>query len=161
VAEKLRSQQSVAAAVRVFITTSPFRKNDAQHSPSVTMQLIRPTSDTRLLIGAAVRALEGMYRPGFNFVKAGVMLVDLSAQGQSQGELDLFTAASEPSIDDSKRTTSRLMSAVDGLNQRFGLGAVAVASAVQQGQGARHASKQERRSPRYTTRLAEIATVRA
>jgi DNA polymerase V len=77
VAEKARHQQSVAGAVHVFITTSPFRKNARQHSASVTVPLVRPTADTRLLIGAAVRALRGMYRPGFNYVKAGVMLVDL------------------------------------------------------------------------------------
>ncbi|HUG25965.1 MAG TPA: DNA polymerase V subunit UmuC, partial [Albitalea sp.] len=64
VAEKLRLQQSLAGAVHVFITTSPFRKHDRQHSPSVTAPLVRPTADTRLLIAAAVRALEGMYRPG-------------------------------------------------------------------------------------------------
>ncbi|MEO8807514.1 MAG: Y-family DNA polymerase [Burkholderiaceae bacterium] len=161
VAEKLRAQQSVAGAVQVFIRTSPFRRQDAQHSPSITMRLIRPTSDTRLLIATALRALEGMYRPGFNYVKAGVMLVDLSAQAQSQGELDLFATVGRPSIEDAKKSNARLMSAVDVLNQRFGLGSVAVASAVQQGQGARYASKQEMRSPRYTTRLSEIATVRA
>jgi DNA polymerase V len=161
VAEKLRSQQSVASAVRVFITTSPFRRKDAQHSPSVTLPLVRPTSDTRLLVSAAVRALEGIYRPGFNYVKAGVMLVDLSPQGEVQAELDLFAMEGEPSIGDTTKTSARLMSAVDGLNQRFGLGAVAVASSVQQGQGTRHASRQEKRSPRYTTRLDEIAVVRA
>lgn len=162
VAEKLRAQQSVAGAVRVFITTSPFRKKDAQHSPSITMP-VQPTSDTRVLIAAAVRGLEGMYCPGFNYVKAGVILVDLSSQeqSQSQGELDLFTTASEPSVDDTRGATARLMTAVDALNQRFGLGAVAVASTVQQGQAARHASRQERRSPRYTTRLAEMAVARA
>ena len=98
---------------------------------------------------------------GFNYVKAGVMLVDLSSQAQSQGELDLFTTASDPPLGDTRETTARLMTAVDALNQRFGLGAVAVASTVQQGQAARYASKQERRSPRYTTRLAEIAVARA
>ncbi len=161
VAEKLRTQRSVAAAVRVFIATSPFRSKDAQHSPSVTMPLLRPTSDTRLIIGAAVRGLEAMYRPGFNYVKAGVMLVDLSSQARSQGELEFFPVEGETSMPDRHRTSARLMSAVDVLNQRFGLGAVAVASAVQQGQGARHASKQERRSPRYITRLAEIVAAKA
>ncbi|HET7793795.1 MAG TPA: Y-family DNA polymerase [Rhizobacter sp.] len=160
VAEKLRAQQSVAAAVRVFITTSPFRRKDAQHSPSITLP-VRPTADTRVLIAAAVRALEAMYRPGFNYVKAGVMLVDLSPQAQSQVELDLFTTACEPSVDDTSKATARLMTAVDALNQRFGLGAVSVASTLRQGQAARHASKQERRSPRYTTRLAEMAAVKA
>ena len=84
VAEKLRVQQSAAGAVHVFITTSPYRKQDRQHSPSVTVPMGRPTADTRALIATAVRALQGMYRPGFNYVKAGVMLVDLQPQGQQQ-----------------------------------------------------------------------------
>ena len=46
VAEKVRQQQAVAAAVQVFISTSPFRTHDRQHSPSVTMPLVRPTDDT-------------------------------------------------------------------------------------------------------------------
>jgi DNA polymerase V len=168
VAAKLRAQHSLAAAVRVFITTSPYRRQDAQHSPSVTMPLVRPTSDTRALIAAALRALEGMYRPGHNYVKAGVMLMDLRDEVQTQGELDLFAEPSGPlelSTEATTRATTtnaRLMSAVDALNLRFGLGAVGVASGLQREQGAgRHAARQERRSPRYTTRLDEIVTVKA
>lgn len=161
VAEKVRHQQSVAGAVHVFITTSPFRKNDQQHSPSVTMPLVRPTADTRALIGAAVCALEGMYRPGFNYVKAGVMLVDLRPQGQDQGELDLFTGAGEQEAAASRQDRSRLMGALDALNRRFGRGAVGVASAVHQSAHTSHIARQERRSPRYTTRLGEVPTAMA
>lgn len=161
VAEKARNQQSVAGAIHVFITTSPFRKNDRQHSPSVTMPLVRPTADTRLLIGAAVRALEGMYRPGFNYAKAGVMLVDLQPQGQEQGELDLFCGTPGTETPAMQRGRAQVMGALDALNRRFGRGAVTIASAARQDAGSGHASKQERRSPRYTTRLDEIPTVRA
>ena len=120
VAEKVRHQQSVAGAVHFFITTSPFRKNDRQHSGSVTMPLVRPTADTRQLIGAAVRALEGMYRSGFNYVKAGVMLVDLQPEAQEQGELDLFSATHEAQATPLPRDHSGLMGAIDALNRRFG-----------------------------------------
>jgi DNA polymerase V len=156
VAEKARHQQSVARAVHVFIATSPFRKHDRQHSASVTTPLIRPTADTRLLIGAAVHALDGIYRPGFNYVKAGVMLVDLQAEGHEQEELDLFAAAGEQQRSASGRDP-KLMNAVDSLNKRFGRGAISVASAAPPagGEGA-HTAKQERRSPRFTTRLTEI-----
>ena len=157
VAEKARQQEAAAGAVHVFITTSPFRKNDRQHSPSVTVPLVRPSADTRVIIGAAVRALQEMYRPGFNYAKAGVMLVDLRPQGQQQCELDLFGTG-----DGNSRTTSaeptRLMDAVDTLNRRFGRGAVTVASAAHQTRNGEHSGKQERRSPRYTTRLEEIVT---
>jgi DNA polymerase V len=161
VAEKVRHQQSVARAVHVFITTSPFRKNDRQHSPSVTVRLVRPTADTRLLIASAVRALEDMYRPGFNYVKAGVMLVDLQPQGQEQGELDLFSQTSDVEVASPQRDRSQLMGALDALNQRFGRGAVTVASAARQTTHDGYAAKQERRSPRYTTRLDEIPLARA
>jgi DNA polymerase V len=82
VAEKARQQQAAAGAVHVFITTSPYRKHDRQHSPSATIPLPRPSADTRVIIGTAVRALEQVHRPGFNYAKAGVMLVDLQPQGQ-------------------------------------------------------------------------------
>ncbi len=161
VAEKARAQQSAAGAVQVFITTSAFRKRDAQHGPSVTMPLVRPTADTRALVGAAVHALAGMYRPGFNYVKAGVMLVDLRPQGQEQGELDLFTGAAEQEAVAHHQDRSRLMGALDALNRRFGRGAVGVASAAHRTAHSSHIARQERRSPRYTTRLDEVPTARA
>ena len=161
VAEKARQQQACAGAVHVFITTSPFRKNDRQHSPSVTTPLVRPSADTRVIIGTAVRALDGMYRPGFNYVKAGVMLVDLHSQGQEQGELDLFTNDEESRAPAASRDPSQLMGAVDALNRRFGRGAISVASATHMVGGKTHAGRQERRSPRYTTRMEEIPVARA
>lgn len=160
VAEKARQQEAAAGAVHVFVTTSPYRKNDRQHSPSATIPLVRPSADTRVIIGTAVRALQAMYRPGFNYAKAGVMLVDLRPQGQQQGELDLFAASNEPP-GATGANPERLMGAVDALNRRFGRGAVTVASAAHQARNGEHAGKQERRSPRYTTRLEEIVTARA
>lgn len=161
VAEKARGQQSVAGAVQVFITTSPFRQRDAQHSAAVTTLLLQPTSDSRLLIGAAVRTLEQMYRRGFKYVKAGVMLVDLRPQGQRQEALDLFSAADGGRAEARPLGKDALMGALDSLNQRFGRGAVSVASSIQRDERAGYVSKQERRSPRYTTRLDEIPTVQA
>jgi len=161
VAEKLRGQQSLAGAVQVFITTSPHRARDAQHSASVTLPLVRPTSDSRTLIGAAVQTLARLYRPHFNYVKAGVMLVDLRPQGQEQVELDLFSADAAGREDVRRKPQAALMGALDALNQRFGRGAVSIASTVQRDEHVGYVSKQERRSPRYTTRLDEILTVRA
>jgi DNA polymerase V len=64
VARKLREQGSVAGAVHVFITTSPYRRNDRQHSAQRHLALVpQPSADTRVLISAAVRALRGIYRP--------------------------------------------------------------------------------------------------
>jgi DNA polymerase V len=155
VAEKLRAQRSVARSVHVFFNTSPHRQHDRQHAPAITMPLRRPTADTRLVIAAAVQAVEGVFRPGINYVKAGVMLTDLQPEGREQDEPDLFDdEAGQPS---SVADRDGLMTAIDALNQRFGRDAITLASATRPQQRSIHASRQERRSPRYTTRLAEVA----
>jgi DNA polymerase V len=159
VARKLREQGSLAGAVQVFIATSPYRRQDRQHAPSTTLPLIHPTSDTRVLISAVVHALRSIFRPGHHYVKAGVMLVDLSQANQEQATLDLFEAA--PVQDAPERSRASLMDAMDALNQRFGRNAVTVASAMRGAGPSAHASRQERRSPRFTTRLEEIAIARA
>ena len=157
VTEKARQQQAAAGAVHVFITTSPHRRHDRQHSQSLTLPLVRASADTRVIVAMAVRAVQQMVRPGFNYAKAGVMLLDMRPQGQQQAELDLFgTAEAAPGAG-----PSRLMAAMDTLNQRFGRGAVTVASAQHQARHGQHAGRQQRRSPRSTTRLAEIVTARA
>ena len=159
VARKLREQRSVAGAVHVFVATSPYRRNDRQHTPSATLPLARPSADTRVLVSAAVRALRGVYRPGFNYLKAGVMLVDLQGDALEQSTPDLFGFDPEPPP--SARPRTDLMSALDALNHRFGRDAVSVAIAQRRTGPSAHASKQERRSPRYTTRLDEIVIARS
>ncbi len=157
VARRLREQRSVARAVHVFIRTSPHRTQDRQHAPSATLPLPQPTADTRRLVDAAVTALQGIYRPGHRYTKAGVMLLDLQDERQPQASLDLFDTP-EPRQPDGRRD---LMQTVDALNERFGRQAVSIASAAKRSARSAHASRQERRSPRYTTRLDEIAHARA
>jgi DNA polymerase V len=92
-AEWLRLQGPVAGAIPVFVGTSPFRENDRPHSPSVAVPM-RPTADSRRIVGAACEAARALFRPGFGDAKAGVMLTDLR-QAQAlgdQGELDLFAS---------------------------------------------------------------------
>ena len=96
---------------------------------------------------AALIGLRRIYRPGYAFIKAGVMLLDLHSAKLRQGELDLEPQETEDS------TRERLMGVLDELNQRFGRGTVKLASAGIQatGERARRAMRQERRSPAYTT----------
>ena len=147
------------ALKNVFIATSQYRRNDRQHAPSATLPLSRPSADTRVLISAAIQALRSVFRPDFNYAKAGVMLVDLQPQAQEQTTPDLFDVDPAPEADRGGR--SDLMTALDALNRRFGRHAVSVASAAGRAGPSAHASKQDRRSPRYTTRIGEIATARA
>ena len=151
-AEKLRKQNSLAGQILVFIRTSPFRP-EAQYSRSVVVPLRRPTADTGDLVIAAVMGLRAIYRPGFKLDKAGVMLLDLQDASYQQIELDLE--------DDQAPNRSRLMTAMDTVNQRFGKGALHMASAGMAGDKRVWSMKQERRTPGYTTRWADILEVRA
>ena len=142
-AQKLRRQASHTAHVLVFIHTSPYRKGP-QYARSITVPLLRATSDTVPIVHAALTGLRRIYRPGYLFIKAGVMLLDLHSAKLRQGELDL-----EP-LD---CTRERLMGVLDELNQRYGCGTVKLASAgiPATGERASWAMRQERRSPAYTT----------
>ncbi len=63
----------MAGQILVFIRTSPLRA-EAQYSRSVVVPLRRPTADTALLDQAALMGLDRIFKPGFKYAKAGVML---------------------------------------------------------------------------------------
>ena len=151
-AAKLRKQDGQAGQVMVFIRTSPFRK-DPQYSRSITVPLRRPSADSAAIVGAALAGLRGIYRPGFQYAKAGIMLLDLQSDSLDQGELDFQ--------EDDVKDRGRLMEALDDLNQRYGRGTVLVASAGTAGNRRAFSMKQERRTPEYTTRWDDIPLARA
>jgi len=162
-AERLRGQGSVAGAIGVFFSTSPFRQNDRQHNVHVTIPLVRPSADSAVLVTAAAAAVRREFRPGFKYAKAGAVLSDLRPVGQEQGELDLFSGIEAEETSGADRNRAKLMSAMDALNHRFGRDSVRLGSTSVASSGADlrvWATKQERRSPRYTTRWAEIPVVR-
>lgn len=164
-AERLRQQASLAGAVGIFFMTSPFRSNDRQHAVNVTVPLVRPTGDSAVLLTAATAAVRAQFRSGFRYAKAGAVLSDLRASGQEQGELDLF-ASEEDEVAKAANASgrARLMVAMDALNNRFGRDSVRLGSTAAASNGAEvrvWATKQERRSPRYTTRWDEMPVVLA
>lgn len=158
-AEKLRAQQHVAGQIMVFIRTSPFRKSP-QYGNAVIVPLVTPTAGSIELVEAACAGLKVIYREGFQYAKAGVMLLDLKSQGQVQDELDLFGEVS-PGVQCCERGSARLMAALDAHNDRFGKGAVRLASAGIQDQPRRWDMRQERRTPQYTTCWSDIPVVAA
>lgn len=150
-ATKLRAQGSKAGQLQVFAHTSPFRLGP-KYSRSVIIPLRRPTDDTVALVNAAVRGIEVLYRPGFNFAKAGVMLLDLQDGGMEQGELNLEAEAP---------TRGHLMDTLDKLNDRFGRGTVLLASAGVKGAKRNFEMNQNLLTPQYTTCWADIPVARA
>lgn len=184
-AEKLRQDNSCAGAVLVFIRTSPFRSGP-QLSRSTVQPLRRPSQDTRELVTAALRALGGIFAPGYAYAKAGVMLLELSPAGQVQGELALeddSSGAGGTGPQAGAQKAPRLMAALDTLNERFGKGTVHLASTGLKATARRSMTgassplgagnsppenvhrdwemRQERRTPHYTTRFEDIPLARA
>lgn len=151
--EKLRKQNGHANQVMVFTHTSPFRPGP-RFSRSTVVPLRRPTADTAALVAAAVAGLRSIWQPGYQLAKAGVMLLELQPDTQCQHELALQD-------DDAPRDKGKLMKALDAVNGRYGKGTLQVASAGTAGDHREFWMKQERRTPRYTTRWAEIPVARA
>ena len=143
---KLRLQNGLAAKISVFIHTSPFRP-PPHYSRNAVVPLRRPTSDTHELVKAAVAGLHAIYKPGFNFIKAGVMLLELQDASIEQKELDL-----EPEPE----ARGELMATLDKLNDRFGRGTVLVASAGLEGKKRSWAMRQELLTPQYTTKWEDL-----
>jgi DNA polymerase V len=156
VAEKLRRQNSHAGQVLCFIRTSPFRIQDPQYSRSIVVPLRRPSNDSAEIAGAALRGLRFIYRSGYQYAKAGVMLMDIGSADIFQFELPL-----ESPEDEHNGARGTLMAAIDELNLRYGRGTVQLASAGPQGRAKVWAMRQERMSQGYTTRWDELAVVRA
>ena len=152
-AEKLRRQNSHAGQVLSFIRTSPFRLQDQQYSRSVVVPLRRPSADSQAIVQAALTGLQAIYRPGYRYAKAGVMLMDLSTADRVQKELPLDA---EENLSD----RSHLMQVLDGVNRRYGRGTVQLASAGLEGNGRSWAMRQDRRTPGYTTEWDGLAVVR-
>jgi DNA polymerase V len=147
-AYRLRSQDSVCRGIEVFMSTGP--RDDSPRRVSRLIKMDEATADTARLITAALAALEAIYDEGFSYQKAGVVLVDISSIEAWQ----LSLIAGDRARDDRQL----LMKAMDGLNSRFGGGTVWHASEAHA--QADWQSKRQLRSPRYTTRLAELPILR-
>lgn len=151
-AEKLREQGSLCSQLLVFAHTSPHRQGP-RFSRSTVVPLRRPTADTRLLAQAAMDGMQAIYEPGYELIKAGVMLLDLQSANVHQVELAL-------ELED-KRDRSRLMTAMDAVNTRYGKGALHLGSTSVGPGGGAWAMKRERKTPRYTTRWDEMPVARS
>ena len=153
-AEKLRRQHGVAGRVGVWLETNRHRLQDAQYHPSSTLPLPAPSDDTAVLTKAAMAVLHHLYRDGFRYVKAGVMLLELGEREVEQGQL----FADAPSANDPLRTA--LMATLDRINAKWGKGTLGIGSAGLQ-QPRRWAMKRGTMTPAYTTNWDDLAIVRA
>lgn len=141
--EKLRQQQSIAGAIHVFIRTSPFKDN--YYHQGITINLKEPTDDLLTLTKEAIRALKLIYKRGYQYKKAGIMLSLLSEKKTAQQSLfeDVQT----------KGQSSELMSVLDAINHRFGRESLRTGAC---GTNKTWAMRSENRSANYTTQWDEL-----
>ncbi len=148
-AEKLRAQGSLASALHVYIRTNPNRRIKPQHAQGIAIALPYPSNDTQLLVKSARQALGHLFREGFEYSKAGVVLSGLVPATAVQG--DLFAAPEDV------RPAAR-MRLLDDINRRMGRGSLHLAS---DGIAQAWRTKSCHKSSAYTTRWAELAVAKA
>ena len=140
------ASQPIAGVLTVFLMTSRFT-DEPQYSNSVTMPLPVATQDTAELIRYALQGIEQIFREGYRYQKAGVVLTALVPAHQIQAHL----------FDQQDRVRSkRLMAAIDTINAEWGSGTIRYAAV---GLRSGWVMRCARRSPRYTTRWNELAVV--
>ena len=107
-AEKLRNEKQKCSQVSVFVRTSPFNKNKPQHSDLKTIELLTPTNDTRDILAAAKKGLLPIFRPGYDYAKAGIILNKFT--GEHVKQYSLFKDPNDP------KQNTRLMKYLDQMN---------------------------------------------
>jgi len=145
--EKLRKENSATRTIMIFLRTNRFKK-EPQYVKSTIIKLPVPTDSTQELIQYARKGLKSIYRTGYLFQKAGVVLSDLCPSNQIQTNL----------FDMINRDKSRKLAHVlDQINGGMGTGTVRSAA---EGIKQTWQTKFNQRSPRYTTRWDELPVVR-
>ena len=145
--EKLRAQNSCTNLVEVFLHTNPFRPDLPQYKNVRFVRLPVASNSTLSIVQAALRGLRSIYRAGYQYKKAGVIVSGLVPSNTIQ--YNLFHSTDED-------RHMRLMNAMDTVNDREGRDILRVA---EQGFDRRWTLRQERLSPCYTTRWADFMTI--
>lgn len=147
-AEKLRKQRHVAGAIQVFLQTNPFRSDEPQYNNAVTVKLVHSSDNSFQLSEAALYGLKRIYKPGYAYKKAGVMLMSLCPANQQP--VDLFSGFDEPETQRAKN----LMATLDEINARMGRGTVRSA-----GEGIQKpwAMRSDNKSKAFTTDWKQLA----
>lgn len=146
---KLREQNSRVQRLSVFLRTSPFHQTEPFYHNSHSCSFSTPTSDTRLIIQAAKRCLQRIYKPNYHYQKTGILLMHLTENTIIQTDLFADTACEK---------SDKLMQTVDIINSAFGKNTIHFAA---QGIQRPWHMRSDHRSPRYTTCWDELPMVKA
>ena len=158
-ARKLRMQKSLCAQLIVFAYTSRFRTDIEQCQIVQTVNLSIPTSDTRELLSYMLNAFRPYFREGVQFKKAGVIFSRIVPEGSVVADL----------FDERDRTRdAALQRTIDKIRDKSGRNAILLATQLPNlsrsigtsKDQATQVYKSEHQSPRYTTELSQVLTIR-
>lgn len=120
-AEKLRHDGTAAYSINTFLYTNRFREDKPQDFPDATIRLDMPASSTQEVVSAALKALKLIWKPGFEYKKAGVVVFDIVNRDERQ--LTLFET------DSAKKEKQDVLSQVmDNVNVSSGQNVLRVAT---------------------------------
>jgi len=119
-AEKIRNDNQTTRSITIYIRTSPFDKNRKYYSNSITVDLPVATSNSLELVKSAINGLKKIYKYGYFYQKAGIVLSKL--REASENEFNLLA----PIMENKSQT---LMKAIDFTNAKYGRNAVSIAQA--------------------------------
>ena len=148
-AEKLRAQNSLCKKIRVSIRTGMFNPEEAKYANGALVELPYPTNDVRLMTKAATEAVNRLFRPGFKYSKAEVLLLDLRQPGEFTD--DMFAEAQPVEAE-------KVMGVLDEINGRWGRGTLRAANVPADPDWA---MRREMMSQSYTTKLGELWVAKA
>ena len=148
-AGKLRQSKLVAGELTLFIITNPFRDNAPQYRNSSRIKFAVSSSDSLEIVAYTTTLLKTIYRYGYSYKKAGVIVSKIVPEDQVQESLF-------DTVDRDK--SSALMDSIDLLVDKFGYGAVIPGAIGVQKRD--WVMRQEHRSPDYTTSWSDIIEVR-
>ncbi len=117
--EKIRSESLIAKSITVFIRTSPFQSKFGYYANSKTIDFPIGTNNSIEIVKAALSALENIFKNGYRYQKAGVLLTGLSNADRGK---NLFSSEKDEKI-------NSLMRSIDNTNYRYGRSAISLASA--------------------------------
>ena len=106
-------------SITVFVRTSPFQRNFGYYSNSKTIDFPIATNNSIEIVKAAISILENIFKNGYRYQKAGVMLTGLSNDTERK---NLFSSDRDEKI-------NSLMRSIDNTNYRYGRSTLSLASA--------------------------------
>ena len=117
VSEKIREEGLVAESMSIFVLTNHFNRREKQYSNSIKLHLPFPTNNSIKIVKRALEGIRKIYRPGFRYKKAGIILCGLSRHNVTRGLLDY-----------DRDTSDRIMNTIDNINSRYGSSTLKIAS---------------------------------